>query len=98
MIDRDGPELRSRAVRYGGTQAFVSEALLQVALRAGARIVFIATTLTDRREVLVRLEGVPARVDRVSEVVDRFVSFVAVSLRRETPAAARLLPASHVSS
>jgi lauroyl/myristoyl acyltransferase len=76
MIDRDRPERRNSSVETMGGPVFVSDALLQLAVRCAARIVFLATKMDDASCVVVRLSAPSGDTDHVAAIVAQFADFV----------------------
>jgi hypothetical protein len=76
MIDRGAPERRNRTIPRDGGPLLVSYPLLRLAVATGARVIFIATTLDRRSQVVVRL-SVPRRESaNVEDLVHEFAEFV----------------------
>ena len=76
MIDRGEPERRNQAIPRDSGPLLVSYPLLRLAVAQGARVIFIATALDSRSEVVVRL-SVPRRDGAsVEELVHEFAAFV----------------------
>jgi hypothetical protein len=76
MIDRGEPERRGSTVQTSAGPVFVSEALLQLAIRHRARIVFIATRLDQASRIVTRLSAPPRGASSVPEIVAAFADFV----------------------
>jgi lauroyl/myristoyl acyltransferase len=76
MIDRGEPERRSSTVQTSAGPVFVSEALLQLAIRHRARIVFIATRLDQASRIVTRLSAPPRGASSVPDIVAAFADFV----------------------
>jgi lauroyl/myristoyl acyltransferase len=77
MIDRRETERHSATVKTSGGPVFVSDALLQLAVRHGARIVFIATNLDDASRIVIRLASPSHGSHDVHDIVTDFADFVA---------------------
>lgn len=77
MIDRDVAERRTRAVTTSRGEHMISTALLEVALREGARILFFTTRLDPQWNVRMSfVEGSRGDVTDVNELADRFGAFL----------------------
>jgi hypothetical protein len=74
MIDRGAAERRTVQLSAGGTPLLVSAALLRLALRHQARVIFIATKLAADGTIVTRLAR-PSRND-VAGVLEDFAGFV----------------------
>jgi hypothetical protein len=76
MIDRDRPERRSETMETSLGPLFVSAALLQLALRCRARIVFLATGCDGQSGIVSRLSS-PRDRATLADVLADFRAFVA---------------------
>jgi lauroyl/myristoyl acyltransferase len=82
MVDRGDPERRNALFRTVKGPFRVSDALIRLALRSGARIVFFAVKTDAASRVVLHL-GAPSN-EGVSGVVSDFVKFVDDTLRGGT--------------
>jgi hypothetical protein len=76
MIDRGMPERGGSTVQTSAGPLFVSDALLQLAVRHHTRIVFIATTMDEASRIVTRLSAPPTGSLSVAEIVSAFAHFV----------------------
>jgi hypothetical protein len=79
MIDRGDPERRNELFQTAKGPFRVSSALIRLALRSGARIVFFAAKIDPASRVVIHL-GAPSH-EGVAGVVNDFVQFVDETLR-----------------
>lgn len=75
MIDRDAPERRGSRFETARGPVFLSDALLKVGLRTGARIVFLKTTVDDTHRVVSRLARPSMASEGAEDVLVEFVRF-----------------------
>lgn len=76
MIDRAEPERRSSTLQTSAGPVFVSDALLQLAVRYHTRIVFIATKMDATSRIVTRLSAPPPGSSSVAQLVSAFADFV----------------------
>ena len=81
MIDRDRPDRRSASIDTPDGPGFISAALLQLARRCGARIVFLSTRLNAEGAVVCRLVAASLEGDLAALIAD----FAAAVDRRYLP-------------
>jgi hypothetical protein len=75
MIDRSEPERRTATVETSAGEILVSDALLRVAVRQGARILFIGSHLDAQSRVVLRLATPCASSASVEEILGDFARF-----------------------
>ena len=80
MIDRGDPEPRQAIFETVNGEMRVSEALVQLAVRQGVTIVFLATLLDGEGRVVLHFER--PRGASAPEIVAEFAAFVDAALRR----------------
>jgi hypothetical protein len=83
MIDRGEPERRSVAIASSGRTLHVSEALVKLAIRHDATVLFLGTKMTRSGRVVSRLAR-PSHNESVGSVLADFVQFVE-TLRSPSP-------------
>jgi hypothetical protein len=75
LIDRGAPERRNRAVQTASGTMLVSDALLQLAIRQNARVVFLAAKMDDSSRVVIRLSAPSSRTD-LNQILRDFADFI----------------------
>lgn len=82
MIDRADPERRNEVIDTAAGPMRISHALVRVALRSGAKMLFISTRLDEQSRIRMTLAVPRPHSTTAADVVEDFAAFAAATLPR----------------